>query len=306
MRMHVDTWDPGYGTSLSGDDRAPSKTEVETDLEMSDWRPVTPGTVAEARLIRLVDGVRRIDARVWLDSGEPGPPSLGVAASYAAGVVTCDLAAGSATLDAPLVERALFTAERVAAMPVRGATYISVPVGSDDPAKLDAGIQSKLRELEIRVAQQAGDDHDLLIVDGPLQGRSTLPRVLGYIKTHRAQYLPPSHTSVVNVLDSGQRTPIFRLGSPFPRLSWYVQLPGGDGAPWAGVVRVECPAELSLAEAVALADLSAVTLPRLASSPYKDPRAPQNLLPIGGLERRLRALLGDARLLHRSLRLAVV
>jgi hypothetical protein len=61
---------------------------------------------------------------------------------------------------------------------------------------------------------------------------------------------------------------------------------------------------VDLSEAVRLADSSAMTLPRLASIPYKDPRAPQNLLPIGGLERRLRALLGDARLLHRALRLA--
>jgi hypothetical protein len=44
-----------------------------------------------------------------------------------------------------------------------------------------------------------------------------------------------------------------------------------------------------------------VTLPRFASVPYKDPRAPQNLVPIAGLERRLRSLLGDARLLQRSL-----
>jgi hypothetical protein len=50
-----------------------------------------------------------------------------------------------------------------------------------------------------------------------------------------------------------------------------------------------------------LAHMSTTTLPRFASVPYKDPRAPQNLIPIAGLERRLRALLGDARLLHRSL-----
>jgi hypothetical protein len=50
-----------------------------------------------------------------------------------------------------------------------------------------------------------------------------------------------------------------------------------------------------------LADLSAVTIPRFSSLPYKDPRAPQNLIPIAGLEKRLRQLLGDPKLLHRSL-----
>ena len=45
-------------------------------------------------------------------------------------------------------------------------------------------------------------------------------------------------------------------------------------------------------------------LPPLAGIDYKDPRAPQNLVPIGGLEKILRHRLGDARLLYRSLRLA--
>jgi hypothetical protein len=69
-------------------------------------------------------------------------------------------------------------------------------------------------------------------------------------------------------------------------------------------VRIECSTELPSQEAIELADLSLVTLPRFASTPYKDPRAPQNLIPIAGLERRLRGLLGDSRLLHRALTLA--
>jgi Uncharacterized protein conserved in bacteria len=58
---------------------------------------------------------------------------------------------------------------------------------------------------------------------------------------------------------------------------------------------------LSIDAAVELADVSTATLPRFASTPYKDARAPQNLVPIAGLEKRLRALLGDSRLLHRTL-----
>lgn len=97
---------------------------------------------------------------------------------------------------------------------------------------------------------------------------------------------------------------MFKLGTAWGGYSWYLRLPGTTGAPWAGIVRVECSAELSAPEAIGLADRSLVTLPRFASSPYKDPRAPQNLIPIAGLERRLRALLGDARLLHRTLTVA--
>jgi hypothetical protein len=66
-------------------------------------------------------------------------------------------------------------------------------------------------------------------------------------------------------------------------------------------VRLECSADVPLPEVRRLANLSALVLPPLASSPHKDPRAPQNLVPIGGLERELRRRLGDQQLLYRSL-----
>jgi hypothetical protein len=105
-------------------------------------------------------------------------------------------------------------------------------------------------------------------------------------------------------LRSGQRTPVFALGTRWPGWSWYLRLPGATGAPWAGIVRIECSPDLAPDQAIELAHLSGATLPRFASSAYKDPRAPQNLVPIAGLERRLRGMLGDARLLHRALMLA--
>jgi hypothetical protein len=42
-------------------------------------------------------------------------------------------------------------------------------------------------------------------------------------------------------------------------------------------------------------------LPRFASQPQHDPRAPQNLLPIGGLERRLRHEMGDSAFIRRAI-----
>jgi hypothetical protein len=83
-----------------------------------------------------------------------------------------------------------------------------------------------------------------------------------------------------------------------------MRLPGGGGAPWAGVVRCECSADLAPAAAVELAEQATATLPRFASDEYKDARAPQNLYPIGGLERQLRHRLGDQQLIYRALRSA--
>jgi hypothetical protein len=174
----------------------------------------------------------------------------------------------------------------------------------DDQATLTGGVQAQLAALEADVSGETRGDDDLLVVDGPLRGRQHLPRALGYVKTHRVEYLPAALTAVVTALRAGQRTPVFRVGTSWHRYAWYLRLPCPPGAPWAGIVRLECAAELPVSAAVALADRSAVTLPRFASTPYKDPRAPQNLVPIAGLERRLRAMLGDARLLYRTLTVA--
>ena len=48
-----------------------------------------------------------------------------------------------------------------------------------------------------------------------------------------------------------------------------------------------------------LADATAALLPRFVPRRWRDPRSPQNLLPIGALEGSLRRHLGDARLIRR-------
>jgi hypothetical protein len=160
-------------------------------------------------------------------------------------------------------------------------------------------------ELEITAAEQACNGGcDLLIVDGPLRGRGHLPNAVGFIKTHQVAYLPPAQHGVVAALDPGQRTPVFATGTAWVRYASYLRLPGGVNTPWAGVVRLEVPADLDVPDAVALIGRAAAVLPRYASQPHKEPRAPQNLYPISGLERQLRRRLGDEALLYRALRLA--
>jgi len=156
--------------------------------------------------------------------------------------------------------------------------------------------------LLFRAQHPSGDD--LLVVDGPLRGRTHLDRTIGYIKTHHISYLPAAQAAVVAALSPGQRCPVFTMGTSWRRHSWYLRLPGAQGAPWSGVVRLECSADLAPADATRLADQAARLLPPLASSPHKDARAPQNLVPIGGLERELRHRLGDRELLYRALRAA--
>ncbi len=119
----------------------------------------------------------------------------------------------------------------------------------------------------------------------------------------RAVRSPELRLLVVSLVP-GQRTPVFLLGSSWDRYPWYLRLPCTPGAPWAGIVRLECSATRNATEAIGMTWLSQATLCRYASREYKDTRAPQNLYPIAGLERQLRRRLGDAMLLYRGVRQA--
>jgi hypothetical protein len=272
------------------------------------------------------------------DGAGDGTAALALCASYAAGVVRCR--PGGADLVAAEVRRGLFsTAEHATDVVTTAGRYQRVHTArrGEPVADLSLAVQRALADVEAAVAATArtavtaaigtvgvlgasgpnggvstngsistngsNGGEDLLVLDGPLRGRQHLPRVLGFIKTHRTEYLPPALHRVVGTLAPGQRTPVFGLGTSWQRHTWYLKLPG-SAAPWAGVVRVECSAELSVAQAVDLADRSAPMFCRYASTEYKDSRAPQNLYPIAGLERALRRRLGDQALLYRAIRRA--
>lgn len=317
MRFSVDPWDPAYGTS-AGSQRGDSSAVVDVDVEVpsAEWAPVDlPADLAAPRAVLFVDGVRRVDAQVWVHepSGEAAPA---LCASYAAGVVCCCPDQGAHLLIAD-VRRGLFTtADDGADLMTTAGRYEAVKIDTRTPDTasiapaqlLSLALQRGLAAAEHEVAEQARAGHstadDLLVVDGPLHERRRLPRAIGFVKTHRSDYLPASLTGVVAALRAGQRTPVFRVGSRYEVYTWYLRLPCAAGAPWAGVVRVDCSADLPAEEAAALAATSQVTLGRYASTEYKDPRAPQNLYPIAGLERELRRRLGAPAVLYRALRRA--
>ena len=310
----VDPWDPGYGVAFGDDlnggalDESSAELALDVEVPAAQWRPLSPDpAVRIPGTMLFLDGVRRIDARVWTHGGNP-QPSPGIAASLAAGLVRCNEAAHVVDVT---VERGFFTADRDA--PDIVTRFASYPARIAEAPRLDQlslALQRRLTAAEADLAaryraQHPGDD-DLLVVDGPLRGRGHLERTVGYIKTHHASYLPAEQATVVAALAPGQRTPAFTIGTSWRRTSWYLRLPAAASVPWSGVVRLECSAELPSAQVTWLADLSATLLTPLASSSHKDPRAPQNLVPIGGLERELRHRLGDQQLLYRGLRAAAL
>ncbi|MTV24310.1 hypothetical protein FTX61_02570 [Nitriliruptoraceae bacterium ZYF776] len=301
----VEGWDPSMGSALSPLDRmaaSPGPVDVDVEVAGADWGPVSPAPDAAARgPVRFVDGVRRIEGTLWLSTpGERTRQAL--AASIAAGTVCCD--GPKATVEACEVQRLLLgPAGTVPTLPTSAGAFEARGVADDDADTLRAGVQERLRKLERRLLAAAADA-DLLLVDGPLDAGVAVDHAVGYVKTHHVAYLDDEVATTVAALAPGQRTPVFLATSSWTRFSWYLRLPYGSGHEWAGIVRCEASGDLSVAEVVALADRTAATLPRFASQPHKDRRAPQNLYPIGGLEQQLTHRLGDAAHVLRALRAA--
>ena len=149
---------------------------------------------------------------------------------------------------------------------------------------------------------------ELVLVDGPLRlgTDSTSPSPLvGLIKRFARRYLDPEQEELLGRLGPGERTPLFGLMDQEAELrgySWYTRI-APVRPPWhdhAGIVRCETRAGVRLEGAVRLADRVTMLLPRYAGRP-SDPRTPQNLAPVAGLETWLRHRMGDRAMVRRAL-----
>jgi hypothetical protein len=179
------------------------------------------------------------------------------------------------------------------------------PVPENTPLSPLQGLQNAMRRAEAALASELAASGGLVFADGPLTfaGRERLA-VVGFVKRLLRTYLPADAAALLPRLRVGERTPLFLIEDAIhPRYSWYARIAHGRLIEDAltGVVRLETSAAAGLAAARQRADLSAGLLPPFASDPAHDPRAPQNLLPIGGLETRLRHLMGDTLVVRRAI-----
>jgi hypothetical protein len=289
-----------------GDDALdPSTSEVDESVEVpvEHWRPLAPEHDTEPiDDLLFVDGVRRVEAHVWI-TDDHGVDRQGICASYAAGAVHCN---GAARLVEARVQRVLLAPPPGEQLVTRHATFDYAESPTDDPGRLPLVLQERMGALEAEVVRDA-PDHQLVIVDGPLKRGQVEPGSVGYVKTHRQAYGQTIVRDTLTALAVGERTPLLHLVGDqriAPRYTWYLRLPGPVRHGWAGIVRLEAAASAPLASVITLADRLCLTLGRFASTEPKDPRAPQNLYPVGGLERELRRRLGDPMLLYRALRQA--
>ena len=309
VQLRADPWRPdlGAGAEAAHDDDLPTPF-VDPSVETADWsRPISPEP-CDAQTFFFVDGVMRTELRVLASHG--AHRAWGALGSYLAGAVCCDGGARFVCEDEP-VGRALILGGRVEAPPLEvdsptGAiVYEPHTVADDSPTALRITLQRLILNFEQRVAHRMGAE-GIVFADGPLhpspgQKGST---VVGVVKRMVKAYLVDEQRDLLPHLSPGQRTPLFALGNNVvDRFAWYVRLLPRRPT-WhelAGLVRCEVSMDIGIGRASEVADIVACHLPTFAGRPGVDPRAPQNLTPVGALEQRLKHRLGNSTYLNRAL-----
>ncbi len=304
--LRIDPWAAEYEGMVQLIEEA-EPAAVDIRVESSAWSAIRPAPAARPRIIAFVDGVRRIEHRLLV--GDRERTVFGLFGSLGVGTVLVD---GVARVAHETVGRVAVTGgglrlEAFLAPIDGGQPLVFEPRSEPDntPVAPVDGLQKAMRETEAGLAERLSAEVDVVVLDGPLSFLTAAARgrVVGFVKRLLRNYLDPAAHALLARLEVGERTPVFLIEGREPRYSWYVRIARGRAieTPLTGVARLEAPASRGLEESRWLADLSAREMPRFASDPMRDPRAPQNLFPIGGLEARLKHLLGDAAFVRRAI-----
>jgi hypothetical protein len=312
MKLRVDPWDPEYGGSIELDPDLGPPAGLVLDVEVDGaWNPVSAPVARTTLCCAFVDGVRRIDVRLFAEDGDAAAPAL--AGSWAVGAAWSSVPpkVSDIRLGRELVVGGGLSGEALdAVIGGRSVKFWPRSVTGVTPLEPIQELQNAMRQAEATLAQDilSNGGAELVISDGPLTYFASGPAI-GLVKRQSRAYLDGEHARVLGRLAVGERTPIFKFGEQrLERYSWYLCLAPRraiDGA-MAGLVRLEVLTSDGIDHARKLADSAGALLPRFAPVPGRDPRAPQNLYPVSALESRLRHRLGDAALLRRALETAIL
>jgi hypothetical protein len=308
--LTLDPWSAEYGSAFDFEEEEAEEApnfEVDPLVETADWsQGIVPQPLPFPELVAFVDGVQRIESWARVDDAESS--SVAVLASVAAGCAFSTPNAASVSVD--YVSRVLAvggttrTEPLVVPAPGRPLVFEVLPAtGTGRHGAMQAAAVRR-RDLELATIQKHLPLTPLVIADGRLIDLTRGPNQLaGIAKTLHQLYLAGEQRLLVARLGPGERTPVFSIKDAWgARLSWFLRLPYTRPIhhSYAGIVRLEIPQD-GARSPVEVADMLSHNLPRFASRPEHDPRAPQNLLPVGALEKRLRHELGDQAFIRRAI-----
>jgi hypothetical protein len=306
--LWADPWNPDYGMGFEAMTEDVPLPRADPFVETKDWSVAMAPNRARPEELWFVDGVRRVELRLLADDAGRRVP--GLFGSFAVGSVRCD---GRATFGEHRVRRALVLGGGVQHERVEvdcGHTTLAFEPEADertDPnGPLERLQELMRREEESLTAHLSLRGATLVLADGPLRlGEPSAWPVVGVVKRFVRQYLESEQERLLGVLSPGERTPVFALcdqEGATRGYSWYARI-AAVRPMWhdhAGLVRCEIRPGPGVDAAVDLADLITSTLPGFAGR-ATDPRAPQNLAPVAGLESWLRHRMGDRRMVRRTL-----
>lgn len=320
-RLRFDPWTAEYSAPYAVDPAVtiPGETVLDLELPVGDWRPLGAGPAGEFNDLVFIDGSRRMDARIQVETDDGVFRAHGGLGTTAAGAVGVRRGQPARFLPPARIGRWCFTGGGSQAAPVvlpaaghhlGELRFEPEPVADTAPEAILQALQNRMRREEALLAAAAAAEFpgSLIVCDGPLPREADHASMIGYIKTTTIQRLPDRLLEVARQLKAGERTPIYLAGEGELRnFEWLLRL--RDPAPWyyslAGTVRIQVRAargQTGLSDLVlATADWSCRELPAFSSQAHQDPRAPQQLLPVRALEAELRRRMGDPMLLRRRI-----
>ncbi|OIP69151.1 MAG: hypothetical protein AUK48_14950 [Oscillatoriales cyanobacterium CG2_30_44_21] len=328
--IRLEPWNIGYDAPVSiNPEEIPTSDKVNTEFEFSnsEWQPIRRAIAPELpSQILFIDGRLRIDANFL---GRRNDEILyGAFATISVGAVLVDRAINRAKCVATEVTRIIALGGNLTPpvteipCPVSGRGDLRydrcLTASTNQPDTPSQIVQSAMLDEELRIAnalslnKEIVTSHALIVRDGPLLYRvyQTPYETIGYVKTMGKAYLKGDNAKVLRSLKVGERTPIFRISNTNgSNLSWYLRSGSQDlnykklgYHDLHGIIRIDLDGGLDLVRAKEIADQSTYLIPQYASHPTRDPRAPQNLTPVGALEKELGRRMGSRELIARRLR----
>ncbi|MFN3264749.1 MAG: DNA double-strand break repair nuclease NurA, partial [Aquificaceae bacterium] len=280
--------------------------ESEQFADFAEEPKVYEGYLPESFSLVFIDGVRRTECLAYIRDEETGESFEGAFLSLGAGALRIEYGRMNLLREALLlskIERLLVHKKGALLQEVLG--FRPYPVEGEISVEVNRYMKEELEaKLALHVYKRVQDS--LVVCDGTLSYRLKNTPFLGFVKGMKRLYMESSYLPLLYSLRPGQRSPIIKTHyqqkqeekEKVDKYTWYVKLSEHEGI--HGLARVEV-FRRDFDEVKRLADLSAGVLPLFASQSFQDRRSPQNLLPIGRLEKFLRLHLGPYRIIRRQI-----